>query len=190
MKNKYVLFILFLIMVIAQWWIPIRMIWDSERTLATGKEFKFRLAPVDPEDPFRGRYLNLDYDISRFKVITPPHWSVGQKVFVVIEEDSEGFAKIERLSRDRPDQDIDFIESRIRSVYGEDSAMLFIEYPLDRYYINEKMADRIEDQLLEHLRDTTPANYAVVRVRDGGAVLEEIFLDSIPLQEWYLRAVD
>lgn len=187
MKNRSVIIILFFVMAAVQWLIPINMIWDSERTLASGREYKFRLAPVDPEDPFRGRYLNLDFDISRVTVATPPYWEEGEKVFVVLEQDEEGFARINRLAKNKPSGEEDYIKSMVRSAYGEDSLMVFIEYPLDRYYINEKMADPIQEMLDANQLDPTKINYALVRVRTGGAVLEEVYLDEVSVTEWVRR---
>lgn len=184
MKNKWLLVLLFVIMACIQWIVPMQMVRDSRSTLVSGTEYKFRLAPVDPEDPFRGKYLDLDFDISRVKVGTPPHWTSGDKVFVVLETDSAGFARVNRLSREIPEPDTDFIASRIRSAVGEDSLLVFIEYPLDRYYINEKIAGPIEEMIFENQRDSTKINYALVRVRAGKAILEELYIDEIPVSEW------
>jgi len=184
MKNKWLLVLLFVIVAGIQWIVPMQMMRDSQDTLTSGAKFKFRLAPVDPVDPFRGNYLDLNFDISRVKVVAPPHWAAGDQVFVVLEEDANGFARVNRLSRETPDPDVDFIESRVRSVVGEDSLVVFIEYPLDRYYINEKLAGPIEDLIIENQRDTTKINHALVRVRSGDAILEELYIDGVPVSEW------
>jgi len=67
---------------------------------------------------------------------------------------------------------------------GGDSLLVFIEYPLDRYYINEKMAGPIEEFIFENQSDSTRINYAVVRVRSGRALLEEVYIDDVPVSEW------
>ena len=46
---------LFVLMVVAQIFVPARMIWKQERMLAKGTEFKFLTRTVDPSDPFRGQ---------------------------------------------------------------------------------------------------------------------------------------
>lgn len=184
MINKWYLILLLAILVCIQWIVPMQMVRDSRSTLTSGTEYKFRLAPVDPEDPFRGKYLDLDFDISRVKVATPPYWSPGDKVYVILDEDPDGFARVNRLSGEAPEPGVDFIESRIRSAVGEDSLLVFIEYPLDRYYINEKMAGPIEEFIFENQNDSTRINYAVVRVRSGRALLEEVYIDDVPVSEW------
>lgn len=46
------------------------MIWDRVALLAQGREVVLEVVPVDPRSLFRGDYVNLGYDISRFKL--PP----------------------------------------------------------------------------------------------------------------------
>src|SRR5690554_461138 len=61
MDNKKFLFIAFILVAIIQLAVPAKMIWDKENVLKSGKEFKFETAPVDPTDPFRGKYIALNY---------------------------------------------------------------------------------------------------------------------------------
>jgi uncharacterized membrane-anchored protein len=46
------------------------MIWDRTSLLANGREVVLEVVPVDPRSLFRGDYVVLGYDISRFKL--PP----------------------------------------------------------------------------------------------------------------------
>jgi uncharacterized membrane-anchored protein len=46
------------------------MIWDRTSLLANGREVVLEVVPVDPRSLFRGDYVILGYDISRFKL--PP----------------------------------------------------------------------------------------------------------------------
>ncbi|MCZ7594972.1 MAG: GDYXXLXY domain-containing protein [Hyphomicrobium sp.] len=51
------------------------MIWDRTSLLANGREVVLEVIPVDPRSLFRGDYVILGYDISRFKLppgATPP----------------------------------------------------------------------------------------------------------------------
>ncbi|MFA5901166.1 MAG: GDYXXLXY domain-containing protein [Hyphomicrobium sp.] len=44
------------------------MIWDRTSLLANGREVVLEVIPVDPRSLFRGDYVILGYDISRFKL--------------------------------------------------------------------------------------------------------------------------
>jgi len=51
------------------------MIWDRTSLLANGREVVLEVIPVDPRSLFRGDYVILGYDISRYKLppgTTPP----------------------------------------------------------------------------------------------------------------------
>lgn len=187
MTNKTIVMVLFVVMVVVQWFVPMQMIRGNKVILSDGKEYKFKLAPVDPEDPFRGKYLNLSYEANRFDVIPPPTYDQGEKVYVHLEVDGEGFARIKDLSRLKPTAEIDFIQANVQYTMGEDTVTVLIAYPFDRYYLNEKMAGPIERMLVGNEADSTALNYALIRVNAGKAALEELYLDDVPLEEWYQR---
>lgn len=60
--NKHWRWLLFALLCVAQWAVPLAMVQRAERTLSEGTAYRFRTAPVDPADPFRGRYVTLDFD--------------------------------------------------------------------------------------------------------------------------------
>lgn len=66
------------------------MIWDRTSLLASGREVVLEVIPVDPRSLFRGDYVILGYDISRFKLppgATPPK---RNEAFYVTLRKSEG----------------------------------------------------------------------------------------------------
>ncbi|MBA4241981.1 MAG: GDYXXLXY protein, partial [Sphingobacteriaceae bacterium] len=52
MANKKLLLVTFCVVALIQLYVPAKMIFDSEDILTTGKEFKFKTEPIDPNDPF------------------------------------------------------------------------------------------------------------------------------------------
>jgi len=187
MKNKVFILFSFLLMVGAQWYIPYQMIQDRSTTLSTGNMYKFKIAPVDPEDPFRGKFLRLQFETNEIKVAPEPFWQVGESVYAQFEIDTLGFARIVDLTKTQPDSYLDYIKTTIQNVRGVDSLVVSVEYPFDRYYINERMAKPLEKILAENLMDTSSLNYAAVRIRSGQAVLEEVYIDEISIPEWYRK---
>jgi uncharacterized membrane-anchored protein len=61
MDRKKILILAFALMVVAQFYVPISMITESEDILSEGTPYKFRTAPIDPNDPFRGKYITLSF---------------------------------------------------------------------------------------------------------------------------------
>ncbi|HUR30287.1 MAG TPA: GDYXXLXY domain-containing protein, partial [Saprospiraceae bacterium] len=79
---KIILPIAFAIMVLVQLYVPASMIMESEKVLKEGKEFKFKTAPVDPTDPFRGKYVELNFDAINFRGPIRDTFNYGEMVYV------------------------------------------------------------------------------------------------------------
>ncbi len=78
MNNKKIILISFALLVLLQIWTPAAMIWNREDVLRSGKAFKFRSAPVDPNDPFRGKYIILSFRENGFKNPGRIKWVSGE----------------------------------------------------------------------------------------------------------------
>ena len=63
---RTITFLCFGLLVAAQLYVPASMILGRENTIKAGKEFQFRVAPIDPNDPLRGKYIRLDYEDNFF----------------------------------------------------------------------------------------------------------------------------
>ena len=53
MLSKKIIFPLFILVALAQLFVPAKMILDREDVLSTGTAFNFKTRPIDPTDPFR-----------------------------------------------------------------------------------------------------------------------------------------
>ena len=58
--------------------------------------------------------------------------------------------------------------------------------PFDRYYMEETKAPTAEHTYREHNRrgQTNQTAYAVVRIRDGDAVLEDLCINDKPIRQY------
>src|SRR5205085_8475834 len=63
--------IVFVLVALAQLAAPGSLIWKRENTLRKGSVWKFRTAPVDPVDAFRGRYVALQFEVETQEVTRP-----------------------------------------------------------------------------------------------------------------------
>jgi uncharacterized membrane-anchored protein len=178
MKN-YTL-IAFVVLALIQLFVPMKMILDKENVLRTGQVFKFKTAPVDPNDPFRGKYINLHFEASQFPVINSDAWAMDQDVFVQLTTDADGFAKVLDITPEIPSSSAPYLKARINSISPD---VLFLEYPFDRYYMEETKAYEAEQLYRETLQDTLQTTYALVRIKAGDAVLEDVMVDGVPIRE-------
>lgn len=163
--------------------VPGMMIARREAALRDGSAYKFKTRPIDPFDPFRGRYVALWFSETAGEA---GYEGVrrGHKVYVEVFQGEDGFAKLGKATRERPDG-VDYIKARIAYVSGGSQVQL--ELPFDRYYMNEKKAPAAERVYWERARDTNSTAYAVVKVLDGMAVTEGLFVDGVHILD-YLEA--
>lgn len=138
---------------------------EHERTLSDGEVYRFRLAPVDPNDPFRGRYVALAYEASTMPGAVAPS---SDRVFAMIAVNAEGDAYFAELREDRPETG-DYIRTNAYSHF-QGGAQVII--PFNRFYADEATALRMEKLYLQG--EPTRDAYAMVRVRNGHGVIESV----------------
>ena len=170
--------VVFALVGLAQLAVPASLIWKREQTLRRGSVWKFRTAPVDPVDAFRGRYVALEFEVEGQQIAPPPDTDYGQTVFVTLRQSVDGFAEIDQVLTGRPAGD-DFIEAELRGKT--------VSLPFDKYWVTERDAPAAEAAYLAQSRREKRNAFVTVRVFRGDAALEQLYLDGLPLGE-YLRA--
>ena len=158
------------------------MIWDKEVVLEKGKEFKFKTAPVDPNDPFRGKYITLSFENTTVKVANENNWLYGESVYSELVTNEEGFAKIKSISKERPNT-LDYVLTEIAYVSSNGSNEIRVLYPFDRFYMEESKAPEAETVYRKVQRDTTKITYALVSVKEGESVLKDVFINDVSIAE-------
>jgi uncharacterized membrane-anchored protein len=66
------------------------MIWERASLLANGREIVLDIIPVDPRSLFRGDYVILNYDVSRFENAQGVPLPQGAPIYVTIGKDAAG----------------------------------------------------------------------------------------------------
>jgi len=166
-----------------QWFVPLNMIMQQETILEEGTTFKFKTAPIDPNDPFRGKFIVLNYEASRMDVLNGELWYKGEPVFVRIEEDVNGFAAIASLEKVAPIDEKHFVKAEIARVWGKDPVQVRIKYPFERFYMEETKAPRAEAIFRDLWNDATTMVYGVVVINEGKAALEDVLVDGVSIKE-------
>jgi uncharacterized membrane-anchored protein len=180
MNNKKIILIAFALIALVQMYLPAKMILDRENVIQTGTEYKFRTAPVDPNDPFRGKYITLDYTVNSIKIPKNQNWREREKIYVSLSTDSTGFAKIKSVSKEEPINNKPFVKAEVSYISGN---MLVINYPFDRFYMEESKAYDAELAYRESQRDTVRVTYALVSIKGGDAVLKDVLIGGISIQK-------
>lgn len=194
------------VMIAAQLAVPCAMIYSMENILKHGEVWRFKTAPVDPYDIFRGRYVALAVEESKIDYQGGEKFFPGQKVYVTLLKDGQGFARLKEISSKKPDAEsflkvtVNYHET-LRHVlvpaaqtaaaaqtpaeYRQEKVnTVHLRLPFDRYYMNEKKAPEAELQYQQRHADGQMKNaYIDARVLGGQALIEGLYLDGKPIEE-------
>ncbi len=174
-------FIGFLVLVFVQFFVPIQMIWKQENVLVSGEAYKFKTRPIDPTDPFRGKYITLHYEMNSF-IKNDTSYAYGDKIRVYIKKDSNGFAMPVAISKKPLDGAQDFVMAKVTGNYNKE---ISFDLPFNRFYMEETKAYDAEKAYRKINRDSLKENvYAEVYIKDGVSVLKNVIIDEIPIQEY------
>jgi len=180
MNRRFVLLGLFGILALVQIAVPVSMIIEREMVLRYGRTLKFRTAPVDPFDALRGRYVWLGFESNSVSGPGASGFADGQRVYALVEEDADGFARFTRLSARRPEGDA-YVQVRVSYTH---QGKTFLDLPFDRYYLEEDLAPAAEEAYRAHRARGSHDAYVTVRVWKGRAVLEELYVGGKPILEF------
>ncbi|RDX35797.1 hypothetical protein DZA50_06055 [Kangiella sp. HD9-110m-PIT-SAG07] len=172
--------LLLLILCVVQLAVPGYMIYEQNQILSEGKVYKFKTQPIDPYDPFRGRYVTLTYKVNAEPVPSEEDLRRGEWVYALLGKDEAGFAIFTNLVTEKPVSDQNHIKLKVG--WGGSEGGYYVEVPFNRYYASEDTAPKIERAVWR--RETVDDVYAEIRVLDGKAALKELYVDELPIREF------
>jgi uncharacterized membrane-anchored protein len=188
--------IAFALVCFAQLAVPASLIAKHEQTRAAGTVWRFQTAPVDPADPFRGRYVQLAFAVDRESVPLADATYVwvdhGQRVYAELAAGPDGYARLVRVHDRRP-AGVEYVDAFVQHMHVEVQRVrdgsepppgppaVILRMPFDRYYLPEARAPEVERAYWDASRKAQANTWAEVRVRDGHAVLTGLVLDGKPV---------
>lgn len=184
---------LWLLVAAAMLAVPIWMIYSHEEVRHAGEVFLFKTAPIDPRDPFRGEYVSLAFEAERgpwnCEGLAERKDEPDPELYAALDHDAYGFAVITGLSLQPPAQG-PYVKVRTRGWWRRQASneVQQVELPFDRYYLQEGQGRRTEELMMPGHRNETGTgpreSWAVVRVHNGRAVVEDLVVDGRPIKEW------
>lgn len=183
MKMKQLIFVAFVVVALVQLSVPAKMIFDQEEILSSGKEFKFKSAPFDPEDPFRGKYIDLSFQENSFPIQNADDWNSNDEIYVQLTTDSNGYAVVKNVSKNLPEGNMDYVKAKVDYVANlkDYPKKIFIDYPFNRFYLEEFKAPKVDSIYRKALRDTTQDTYALIKIKEGKSVIEDVMVGQISI---------
>ena len=168
----------FVVVALAQISVPASMIWKRQQTLSHGRLWKFRTAPVDPVDVLRGRYLTLRFTSEEYATDAPP--PPGDSLYVTLKEDAEGFAVVDQTSNVAITGD-NAVKVKNHWYY---EGKTHVGFPFDELWVNEVDAPAAERAYMAYSQREKADAYVTVRIRNGDAAIEELYIAGKPLREF------
>lgn len=149
--------------------IPLTTIWNSWKVFSRGEQHFLACAPVDPTDPFRGKYLTLHFAVEDSSYAALPDWKIGDEVYARLEKQADGSSIIAEISTTIPKDP--YCKVIISNLFqGTGGFRATIGLPVSRWYVEESKAQELEVRYREHLRNHRPLQ-AEIRLLKGRMVL-------------------
>jgi len=170
-------------LVAVQFAVLVGMINGKERILREGERVLFRTQPIDPHDPFQGRYVRLRF--ADDYVPLDPGETTGlnrrDTVYVTFATDTNSFVRFNGW-RTAPPTSGAYLKTRYLGEHRNwntgtrtSTADGFrVEIPFDRFYMDEAKAPLAEQAVRDATRGTNC--WAAVRILNGKAVIEDVFV--------------
>lgn len=163
-----------------------------ELTLRNGQEVWLEVAPVDPADPFRGRYVSLSYAIERQAHAVRGTPDYREPVYAVLKAHKGRAAEVLYVSVKQPSQGLYL---KVHPSYA-DGSRIHVDVTFDRYYMEESLAPAAEVAYREAAGTQTfdgdgnavregggrKQSFARMRILDGRGVLEGVLLGGVPIE--------
>ena len=152
-KKKIILLTVFTLSLIAILQYPVNKIIKFE----TSQDYtvvKFKVKPIDPYDPMRGRYVWLNPEVPDCWIFTNKKqqeiFSHNQCGYAIIKQDADGFAEFLRLELNCKELNTGETAVKVKNLHikseGRFGVCLFT-WPFTRFYLNELKAPELEKEL-------------------------------------------
>ena len=188
MKTNRLIITAFILVALAQLFVPYQMISKQAGFAETGTEFKFRTDNRFNPDfneirtDLSGESIRLKFREDHLKISDKRYWEKVQNAYVIFTRDSDGFAKIRSVVTIKPADTFDWVRARV-NVNWKDSARLELFYPFTNYYIQDTKNKKVESAIKNGLCDTLKTNYLKIKIKENQFVTGDLVIDGVPFKE-------
>lgn len=175
MNKKFI----FIAIIILQLVFLSGMIFFHASKIKTATKILLETEPVDPFSVFRGRYVILNYKISRvpanlLKDCEPSELKFNDNVYVVLEE-KEKFWEPVRAYKNRPkDTGVIYLKGKVDYC---SSGNIRIKYGIETFFLSETSADEIEGRP-RRAGQRTPLTIEIAVTKKGTGYPTKLFWEG------------
>ncbi|MFC4386826.1 GDYXXLXY domain-containing protein [Gracilibacillus marinus] len=116
---------------------------------AFGEEIKLQTIPIDPQDPFYGDYLILDYEVER---ITRSEWDIdeelsyGDPIYLTLEKNANDIYQIKEVNQIKPKNKKNEVVLLAKYEWFDTFDNKYhVDLGLGRYYIEDNTGEMYEE---------------------------------------------
>ena len=126
-------------------------------------------------------------------VVDTPGIRIFETAYAEVQVGEDGFARLGDLYHDAPKEGA-YLRVKVGRIAPDSAAangqIVPVTLPFDRYYMEESLAKKAEEAYRKVNREARAADeevrevaHVAVRVQDGYAVIEELYLNGVPVRE-------
>ena len=183
MNAKKLIYPTFVLVVIAQLFVPCLMISSKADIALKGKEFRFKIVNNHAGTSIHGNYLWFRFVADKYKVADKKEWERSKTVYVRFGTDTLGFAKIQSVSKLQPADSFDWVKARAFLNF-KDSTALQLLYPFNNYYLENANLKEIEEMATQKLNDSTRVISLKVRIRENQFIVSDLMVDGASFKDF------
>ncbi|MDR1285232.1 MAG: GDYXXLXY domain-containing protein [Campylobacteraceae bacterium] len=154
----------------------IYMVAKYESVLLFGDVIILKAEPIDPYDPFRGRYITLNFEQRRINI--NKHFNETSDFFITFNNEGK-FAIIDDIFDVPPQDERPYLKVKgYVYVDGEIS----ITYPFNRFYMQEDLAQYVDMRQWNFFNNNEVS--VKIRVLNGKGVIENVVVGNVSISEF------
>jgi hypothetical protein len=184
MNHRGLLLIALILVALAQLFVPWQMISKQAGFANTGTDFKFKVDKTNNRggSSIMGKYIWLRFTENNIKIANKKEWEENQSAYVLFTTDNAGFAKIQSVTKVRPQGSSDWVRAKAM-VNWKDSTLLQLVYPFNNYFIEDTNHKGIDSVIKNGLYDSLKINYLKVRIKENQFLIGDLMIDGVPFKE-------
>lgn len=188
MKPNKLLLSVFILVAIAQLFVPWQMISKHVGYADKGSEFKFKTSGKFNSANNRagafvaGKFIRLHFEEDHIKISDKKEWESNHGAYVLFNQDSAGFAKIKSVTKEKPENSSDWIRATVWCDW-KDTTSLILAYPFNNYNIEDRNHKGIDSIVKYGLNDSLKVNYLKIKIRENQFLVNDLWIDGKPFKE-------
>ena len=197
MNHKRLLIIAFILVALAQLFVPFRMMSKQANLAKGGTEFYFKIRNNQSDSSLKGnagssvmgKNIWLQFEADSFKLTDKKDWDFRRNAFVSFTKDRFGFAMVVSVTQKKPGTGSDWVKAGAYRA-GKDSGIIRLSYPFKNYTIEDNNTKEFDSIFSKALNNPKSNLYLKINIRENQFIVNDLFIDSLSFKEFVRKAIN